>query len=145
MLLDLDRFKEVNDRYGHHVGDLLLVEVARRLQAAVERGGTAATGPQGFGDLAARLGGDEFAILLPGLEDPDAADRHAERIRRTVAGPARLGAVRVDIGLSLGLAVAPDQGSDLDTLLRKADLAMYEAKRARVAAARNRPGPTPGP
>ncbi len=119
MYLDLDAFKAVNDRFGHHVGDLLVCEVADQLRACVRPS-----------DVVARLGGDEFAVLVEGLDDTDALLALAQRILD------RLGAERVvdghalTVGASVGLAVA-DAGTSADDLLRNADMAMYDAKSRR--------------
>jgi diguanylate cyclase (GGDEF)-like protein len=115
-VLDLDRFKEVNDTLGHTTGDALLRATADRLCAA-----TAGR------DAVARLGGDEFVVLLdlpPGADPAVGAAQLADRIQ----GPFEVAGVRVEIELSLGVAVAPEDGTDLDTLLRRADAAMYGAK-----------------
>jgi diguanylate cyclase (GGDEF)-like protein/PAS domain S-box-containing protein len=118
LLLDLDRFKEVNDTLGHQVGDLLLIDVARRLRQAV-RGR----------DLVARLGGDEFAVLL--RDDPELDDvlEVARRVVETIQQPFELGDLAVtDIDASVGVALAPEHSSDTVDLLRCADVAMYAAK-----------------
>ena len=124
LLMDLDRFKEVNDTLGHDAGDQFLQEVANRLLRSV-----------GTGNLVARLGGDEFAVLLPGIEGAEDAVQHAERIHSAVTGPLRLGALPLEVDASIGIAVRPQHGNDLATLLRRADVAMYAAKgcRGRVA------------
>ena len=123
LLLDLDKFKEVNDSLGHHAGDQLLVEVGARLRGQV-RGG----------DLLARLGGDEFAVLL---EDAgyDAAASVAANLRArlaepftTLAEPSAPGTLTLYSSVSIGIALFPDDGPDLSALLRKADIAMYKAK-----------------
>ncbi len=119
LLLDLDRFKEVNDTLGHPVGDDLLRVVAHRLSAAVRPG-----------DVVARLGGDEFGILLPGVGSPAAAAEVAERLRLTLAEPFRMSGVLVDLDSSVGVAVYPEHGRAFEELLRKADVAMYAAKAA---------------
>jgi diguanylate cyclase (GGDEF)-like protein len=116
VLLDLDRFKEVNDTLGHHVGDQLLVAVARRLQSAMR--------PD---DTVARLGGDEFALLLVGA-DVEAARKTAVRARAALAEPFVLGGLLVDVAASAGLAVSPEHGTDVDVLLQHADVAMYLSK-----------------
>jgi len=123
LLLDLDRFKEVNDSLGHHAGDQLLVEVATRLRGQL-RGG----------DLLARLGGDEFAVLLEDAGAEEAASV-AENLRArlaepftAVAGPSAVGSLTLHSTVSIGIARFPDDGPDLSALLRKADIAMYKAK-----------------
>jgi diguanylate cyclase (GGDEF)-like protein len=116
VLLDLDRFKEVNDTLGHHVGDQLLTAVARRLESCLRQG-----------DTVARLGGDEFALLLPGA-NADAAAKAAARARDALADPFVLGGLLVDVAASAGIAVSPRHGIDLDELLQHADVAMYLSK-----------------
>ncbi len=116
LLFDLDRFKEVNDTLGHHVGDQLLQVVGTRLTAAVRPG-----------DTVARLGGDEFAVLLPETDARHAEDT-ARRLLEEVAAPIRLEGLLVDVGASVGVAVAPEHGCSLDELLQHADVAMYLAK-----------------
>jgi diguanylate cyclase len=119
LLLDLDRFKEVNDGLGHHVGDQLLVEVGARLVAELREH-----------DLLARLGGDEFAVMLDG-EPAEAVDL-ADRLRQVLAVPFTLQGIALRTGVSIGVALAPDHGSDLSVLLQRADIAMYKAKIART-------------
>jgi len=123
LLLDLDKFKEVNDSLGHHAGDELLVEVGARLRGQL-RGG----------DLLARLGGDEFAVLLEDAGHDEAASV-AENLRAklaepftTMAGPPALGGLTLHSTVSIGIAMFPEDGPDLTSLLRKADIAMYKAK-----------------
>ncbi len=118
-VLDLDRFKIVNDTLGHATGDRLLKEVARRLKDAVRDS-----------DTVARLGGDEFVLLLQG--GADAALEVADRILAVMARPLRVREQLIDIGLSIGIAMYPDQGQDDSTLLRHADTAMYRAKHQRL-------------
>ncbi|HEV2368447.1 MAG TPA: bifunctional diguanylate cyclase/phosphodiesterase, partial [Acidimicrobiales bacterium] len=121
MLMDLDRFKEVNDTLGHHNGDQLLREVARRLSAVLRRG-----------DTVARLGGDEFAVLLPNLGEIDEAVQTAHRLVEAVRIPITVDDLSLDVGVSVGIAVAPTHGDDAATLLQRADVAMYEAKAAKT-------------
>ncbi|WP_194895182.1 putative bifunctional diguanylate cyclase/phosphodiesterase [Catenulispora pinisilvae] len=127
-LLDLDRFKEVNDTLGHAAGDELIREVAARLSAAVRAE-----------DMVARLGGDEFAVLLPGLPDVEAAQQLAQRLLDAVAVPYRLHGFNLDVEASLGIALHPDDAKHYDVLLRHADVAMYEAKRAKMGYVRYDP------
>ncbi|GIE94158.1 putative bifunctional diguanylate cyclase/phosphodiesterase [Paractinoplanes rishiriensis] len=124
LLLDLNKFKEVNDTLGHHAGDLLLTEVADRLSGAVRDS-----------DTVARLGGDEFAVLLPGVGTAEDCLDLARRILEAVQGPAELDGVRVDISGSIGAAVYPVHSANSAELLQHADIAMYTAKRSRCGAA----------
>jgi diguanylate cyclase len=117
LVLDLDRFKHVNDALGHAVGDRLLVEVGTRLTGAVRPG-----------DLVARLGGDEFAILAPRLTSVDGARDLAARVVAALAEPVALDGLPLDVSGSMGIAVYPAHGEDFATLLRHADVAMYDAK-----------------
>ncbi|MER5703414.1 EAL domain-containing protein [Micromonospora sp. NPDC002296] len=117
LLIDLDRFKNVNDALGHAVGDRLLVEVSARLADAV-----------GERDLLARLGGDEFAIVSTGLTGVDAARETAERLVGALAEPVALDGLPLDVGGSIGIALYPEHGEDFATLMRHADVAMYDAK-----------------
>ncbi|MCA1645375.1 MAG: EAL domain-containing protein, partial [Chloroflexi bacterium] len=119
LVLDLDRFKEVNDTLGHHAGDRLLQEVARRLRGALRAV-----------DTVARLGGDEFAVVLPGA-DALAAEIGAAKVQLALDDPLVLDECELSVGASIGIATFPMHGADADTLLRHADIAMYAAKRAR--------------
>ncbi len=116
-ILDLDRFKEVNDTLGHPAGDALLEVVARRLVSAVRPG-----------DTVARLGGDEFAVLLPEIEHPNDAIEVAGRIKMALAEPFRLEGLLMDVDVSIGIALSPQHGEDVEVLMRRADVAMYVAK-----------------
>jgi diguanylate cyclase (GGDEF)-like protein len=115
--IDLDRFKSINDTLGHPIGDALLRKVAQRL-------GTLAAAE----DLVVRLGGDEFTILKPGLEDIAQAEALAGRIVDLVGRTYVLEGHMLNIGASVGIALAPGDGGDCDTLLKNADLALYRAK-----------------
>ena len=119
MFLDLDGFKGVNDNYGHAAGDELLVQVARRLRAELRAS-----------DTVARLGGDEFTVLCEGVADDAAAMALAARIGAAIAKPYLLDDGRADVSAAIGVAVARPGGEDPAELLRRADAAMYEAKRA---------------
>jgi diguanylate cyclase (GGDEF)-like protein len=118
LVMDLDRFKEVNDTLGHPSGDALLQQLAARLKGGLRNS-----------DTIARLGGDEFAILLPGASQAQAT-AIAETLQRLVVKPFELHGRVVTIGASFGIACLPQHGSDADTLLRCADVAMYVAKRS---------------
>jgi diguanylate cyclase (GGDEF)-like protein/PAS domain S-box-containing protein len=118
LLLDLDRFKEVNDRFGHHAGDELLHQVAARLAAALR--------PT---DLVARLGGDEFAIVVPRAQT-DAAITVAEKVLQLLKAPLLIDGHTVEIGASIGITTWQSFETDASTLLRQADVAMYVAKRS---------------
>jgi diguanylate cyclase (GGDEF)-like protein len=117
VLLDLDRFKEINDTLGHPVGDRVLQIVAARIEDAVRPG-----------DLVARLGGDEFAVLIGGVQADESASEVAERVRASLHEPISLVGTLIDLDASLGIALYPDHGSDFDQLHRRADVAMYVAK-----------------
>ncbi|MGI8331124.1 putative bifunctional diguanylate cyclase/phosphodiesterase [Actinomadura scrupuli] len=119
-LLDLDRFKEVNDTLGHPTGDRLLQLVAHRLTHSVRPG-----------DLVARLGGDEFAVLLPSVRDEQAAREVAARLRAALSEPVRLDGMTFDLEASVGIALHPDHAPDFELLLQRADVAMYVAKESR--------------
>ncbi|MFI6906271.1 putative bifunctional diguanylate cyclase/phosphodiesterase [Nonomuraea sp. NPDC050394] len=120
-LLDLDRFKEVNDTMGHPVGDRLLQMVAHRLLHSVRPG-----------DVVARLGGDEFAVLLPSIRDAHAAREVAARLRAALTEPVRLEGMTFDLDGSVGIALFPDHAPDFELLMQRADVAMYMAKEART-------------
>lgn len=115
--LDLDRFKDVNDAYGHAVGDLLLKAVAGRLRQCVRDT-----------DMVARLGGDEFAIMQAGTSQPIDATSLASRLIEVVGAPYELAGDQVTVELSIGIALAPGDGLDPDQLLKNADMALYRAK-----------------
>jgi diguanylate cyclase len=118
MMLDLDRFKEVNDTLGHEKGDRLLRQVAARLKATLRNS-----------DTVARLGGDEFTILLPDVGSRDDAKGVAKKIADAFERSFLVAGVNLEIQVSIGVAMFPDHGSDMDVLLSRADIAMYVAKR----------------
>lgn len=117
LLLDLDDFKSANDRHGHAVGDLVLIEAARRITASVRTG-----------DITARIGGDEFVVLLRDVETSGDAVVVAEKILDALAGPCVVEGHDVALGGSIGIAYCPDDAHDAETLMRYADMAMYRAK-----------------
>jgi diguanylate cyclase (GGDEF)-like protein/PAS domain S-box-containing protein len=118
LLMDLDRFKDVNDTFGHDAGDVLLKEIASRLVRTLRAS-----------DTVARLGGDEFAILLPGLDQAEALGIVA-KLENAVLEPVEVEGRSLEVGCSIGMAVYPDHGVDPAVLLRHADVAMYVAKRS---------------
>jgi diguanylate cyclase (GGDEF)-like protein len=120
LLIDLDKFKEVNDTLGHHTGDDLLKQLAERLQAASRDV-----------DVVARLGGDEFAVLLPQIRSVDNATAVADRIHEALCVPVDIDGMRLEVGASIGVAVYPFHASNAEQLLQHADVAMYAAKRSR--------------
>ena len=116
LMMDLDKFKNVNDSLGHHAGDLLLIELGARLLALLREG-----------DVLARLGGDEFAVLLEDAGQEEAVEVTI-KLRAALAEPFVLADFTLHMSVSVGIAVFPDDGPDLSSLLRKADIAMYKAK-----------------
>ena len=119
MFIDLDKFKPVNDTHGHHIGDLLLKEVARRILECLRES-----------DSAARVGGDEFVVLLPNVEEQADAVAVGEKIRHTLNEPFMISEKHVEISSSIGVAVYPEHGNNEKELLKHADIAMYYAKDA---------------
>lgn len=118
MYLDLDGFKKVNDTLGHDAGDKLLIDVANRLGGALRQS-----------DIASRQGGDEFVVLLPEADRPG-AEKVAQKILNEVANPYLIKNQTVNVTFSIGIAMYPSDGDDLNVLSKKADEAMYEAKRS---------------
>lgn len=123
LMMDLDGFKEVNDSLGHHAGDLLLQQVAKRIREDLDSG-----------DTVARLGGDEFAFVLSSAGDVGTAMRMARRILKNLERPFLLEDRKCEIGASLGVSIFPDHGVDAATVMRHADTAMYHAKRTGIGA-----------
>ena len=117
MFVDLDRFKGINDSFGHQVGDAVLKEVATRLTGCV----------RGV-DTVSRQGGDEFVVMLADIGGVDQAAHVADNIMRAVARPVQHGSGRISLSVSIGIALCPTDGEDIDTLLHNADVAMYHAK-----------------
>jgi diguanylate cyclase (GGDEF)-like protein len=121
MLLDLDRFKEINDTLGHQTGDAVLEELAVRLGNVARAS-----------DTVSRLGGDEFALVLAGAADGASALFIAERIRRALEDPFAIDGLTLQLETSIGIAVYPEHGDDTEALLRHADIALYASKEAHV-------------
>ncbi len=119
LVVDLNRFKEINDTLGHHIGDLVLQQIARRLTTLLRSS-----------DMIARLGGDEFAILLYPVLDRFAVTNLTERLERALETPLRCKGLTLDVDASVGAAIFPDDGTDTTELIQKADVAMYVAKNA---------------
>ncbi len=119
LFADMDNLKEINDTHGHPVGDRVLQEAAARLQASVRDE-----------DTVARISGDEFVLLLERLTDPTAADRVCQSVQRTFETPLTHDGLRVSMAISIGISHYPDDGTDPDALVARADASMYRAKRA---------------
>ncbi len=117
MFIDLDRFKNVNDTLGHEAGDCLLKQVAERLRTQVRES-----------DAVARLGGDEFVVVLIDIARPEDVAQVARKILRTLSAPVDLGGDEIVLSASIGISLSPEDGSDVKTLLRHADAALYYAK-----------------
>ncbi|MBF0330165.1 MAG: EAL domain-containing protein [Nitrospirae bacterium] len=117
MLIDLDRFKEINDTLGHHVGDQLLVEASSRLSSAIRKS-----------DTAARMGGDEFLVILPDVGSATNAAHLAQKFNSLLSSPFSLSGHELYISASIGVTIFPNDGSDSDVLIKNADTAMYHAK-----------------
>lgn len=117
LLIDLDGFKNINDTFGHHVGDSLLEQVGPRLKRGIRSR-----------DLVARLGGDEFAILLPDVGDRANAVKRADDMQQALHEPFAVAEQELVLGASIGIAMCPEHGNDVSSLLRRADVAMYVSK-----------------
>lgn len=117
LFIDVDRFKNINDSLGHAVGDELLIEVSRRLQASVRDG-----------DIVARAGGDEFLVLLKNAKRRARINSVARRIQKELSRPVTVNARELQVTASIGVSIFPDDGTDIDTLMKNADLALYQAK-----------------
>ena len=119
LVLDLDHFKSVNDTLGYHIGDDVLKGVGERISSVLRKG-----------DTVARMGGDEFVIVLSGIEDVKCIDSLAERVRNSVSRPFDIEGHDVSITASIGIALYPGNGENAESLVRHADIAMYDAKDA---------------
>lgn len=120
--IDLDRFKEINDTYGHHIGDRVLEIIGKRLKASMRES-----------DIPARLAGDEFVVLVRNVSQKGELAAIAQKIRDTIASPIVTGKVRITVEPSIGIARYPEDGDDLQTLMMHADSAMYRSKKERKA------------
>jgi GGDEF domain-containing protein len=133
LLMDLDRFKMVNDTLGHHAGDQILLEVSDRLSGVLRGSDTVArlddeAGRASDGRMVARLGGDEFAAILPAVRNNEDAEVVARKLLAAVEPPFLVDGQPIHVGMSIGIALHPQHGGDNDTLMRRADAAMYHAK-----------------
>jgi len=117
MFIDLDHFKEVNDTLGHDVGDALLIESAKRIKQCVREV-----------DSVARLGGDEFIVILTGVENGAGIDRVAQQIMQQLSLPFSLAQQVVHISASIGISLYPDDGLNIESLMKNSDQAMYRSK-----------------
>ena len=117
MFLDLDRFKEINDLYGHDAGDEVLKQVAQRVSGCIRKN-----------DTLARLGGDEFVVVLQNIDNPRFAAMVAEIIIEGLRHPMIIQGQELTVSTSIGIALFPEDGTDSATLLKHADIAMYRAK-----------------
>jgi diguanylate cyclase (GGDEF)-like protein/PAS domain S-box-containing protein len=117
LIIDLDRFKDINDTLGHEAGDAFLTQAAARLGQTLRKS-----------DTVARLGGDEFGVLLPGVADRETACRIAQNLRLALARPVEIAGLQVEVEASVGIAMHPDHGGDVATLIRHADVSMYVSK-----------------
>ncbi len=128
LMLDVDRFKEINDTMGHAIGDRVLVEIGRRLRAGLRDE-----------DMLARFGGDEFVVLMEGIAADELIQR-AEQLLATVGEPVTAEAMELFLDVSVGMALFPEHGDSAEELLRRADIAMYDAKESRSQLQLYRPG-----
>lgn len=119
MVLDLDSFKRINDTFGHHIGDDILKGVGERLRGVLRKS-----------DTAARMGGDEFIIVLAGIQDMRSIDGFAERVRHALSKPFEVEGHSIFVTASIGIALYPENGENAESLVRHADIAMYDAKDA---------------
>ncbi len=128
LFLDLDRFKRINDTLGHSIGDAFLAEIAARLKALVRRGDMVASIGESDEDLIARLGGDEFTVLLTDFKNNHDVAKVAQRILNTIKKPILINGREVVSSASVGIAVFPEDGNDVDSIIKNADTAMFHAK-----------------
>jgi diguanylate cyclase (GGDEF)-like protein/PAS domain S-box-containing protein len=117
IILDIDRFKKINDKYGHDIGDQLILYVGKKIESLLRKS-----------DTIARFGGDEFLLLLPEIKDGQDAEKIAEKIFNTFQEKFMLGEKKLSVTVSMGIAIYPEHGDSISTLLKNADLALYEVK-----------------
>jgi len=117
LMVDVDNFKHINDTMGHAMGDQVLITIGARLQESLRST-----------DTVARMGGDEFTVLLTGLNSPEEAQKIASHLVSKISEPMVLQGIRVEVSVSVGVATYPEDGSDVKTLLRNSDAALYQAK-----------------
>lgn len=134
LYMDLDHFKPINDRYGHAIGDRVLNIAAKRMKRIARDE-----------DIVGRMGGDEFAILQHGIDTADAALALAHRVRSGISEVIEIDTLRLNVGVSIGVAIYPGAGTDVDTLIRSADTAMYVAKAEGRDLVHLHPSPTSSP
>lgn len=120
MVIDVDHFKSINDLHGHVVGDEVLKEIAKRMKSTIRDS-----------DTIARLGGDEFTIILEGIENSEDCRRVAEKILETIRNPFILDSKIINLSVSIGISLFPADGQDVATLIKYADIAMYDIKKTR--------------
>jgi diguanylate cyclase (GGDEF)-like protein len=128
LFIDLDNFKSVNDNFGHRVGDQVLKTVAKRLSHVIRETDVIGRNTEEEQRRVARLGGDEFTLLLSKIDQPEDAAEVAQRLIESISRPLRVDEHEFEITTSVGIAICPDHGSDSETLVQNADMAMYEAK-----------------
>jgi diguanylate cyclase (GGDEF)-like protein len=119
LFVDIDKFKSINDHFGHHIGDLTLIEIAARLQSSVRED-----------DSVARLGGDEFLILLENIDQPENAIKVSEKIRLKLQQIIQVNTISITLKVSIGISIYPIDGSDAELLIDKSDQAMYFMKQS---------------
>jgi len=117
MFIDLDGFKQINDHHGHEFGDLVLKATADRIKAGIRET-----------DTVARIGGDEFIVILSSLPEIPIAERIAKNLVRQIALPLKVGSLEIGVSASIGIALYPQHGADVEELIRAAESAMYQIK-----------------